>query len=178
MDVPGHSGYFGHVVMGATINLVPYLADVDTSTIEGRLLLSTAGAMGALIAIIGDRPKTVTDAIARVVVGVFSCFLFAPWLAKKIGLDSDLNGNLLVFGLLGILSWYITGSVTRGLIAARDSGSLWRAILAAIRQNLPSASPPEVVKEPKSPRKKTVREPDESDIRPPTPKPEPEPESP
>ncbi len=175
MDMPGHNGYFGHVVTGAMINLIPYFAEVDTGTIEGRLILSSAGAMGAAIAIIGDRPKTITDAMARIVVGVFSCFLFAPWIAKKIGLDSDLNGNLLVFGLLGVLSWYITGSVTRGLIAARDSGSLWRAILAAIRQNLPSAQPE--AKETKSPRRKTLREPDSSDIRPPT-APAPEPEGP
>ncbi len=153
MDVPGHSGYFGHVVMGGVISLVPYFAEIDTSTIEGRLLLAGAGAMGAAIAIIGDRPKSINDGLCRIVVGVFSCFLFAPYIARKVGLDSDLNGNLMVFGALGVCSWYFTGSLTRLLITLRDNGSMGRAFLAAFRGQMPAA--PDVPTTKKTPIKPT-----------------------
>ena len=145
-------GYFGHVMTGAVISSIPLIANIDVTTIEGRAILSLSGGLGALIATFGDRPKSYQDAVARIAGGVSSCFLFAPWIAERFNLNGDMNGMLLVFGVIGVLSWYVIGSVSRGLAAMRDSGSLWRAILVALRQQLPqdkiqNTPPPEANKD-------------------------------
>lgn len=120
--------YIGYKVAGFVIALIPPIAQIDVNDLYGRAILATLGGLGAVLAIIGDKPKNWQDVVIRIVGGVISCFLFGPYVAKRFGFHADLDGLALVFGVIGIASWYILGAVTKILIAWQQSGGLGVAI--------------------------------------------------
>lgn len=138
--------YIGYKVAAVIIAAVPPIAQIDPNDIGGRALLACLGGLGALLAILGDRPKNWHDAIVRIVGGVTSCFLFGPYVAKRFGFHADLDGIALVFGLIGVLSWYFLGAVSKALAAWQQSGGLTDAIKAWFRAyagiKLPPQQPP------------------------------------
>lgn len=117
-------------VTAVVVSLIPPLAQIDPNNLVERSLLATCGGLGALLALLGDKPKSWQDVVWRIVGGIVSCFLFGPSVAQRFGLHVDMNGIILTFGLTGVLSWYILGAVTKLLIAWRDSGGLGNAIRA------------------------------------------------
>lgn len=139
----GGYGYFGHAVTGVCLNIAPILAQADGETIEGRLMFSLCGGAGAALMLIGDRPSSWADTVSRIVSGIAACFLFAPYIIAKFGIKAETNSIMAVFGIIGACSWYIAGSVSHGLRALRDSGSIWRMILAFLRWSIPPEKTPD-----------------------------------
>lgn len=136
-DTTDH-GYLGHLVSAAFLAMIPIFAQVDLDSISGRIWLSAAGGLGAVVAILGDPPATKHDVAARLAGGVICCILFAPWVIQRLGVVDSTASTYATAGGIGLVSWYMIGSVGRGLRGLRDSGSLWRAIAIAIRRELPA----------------------------------------
>lgn len=136
--------YIGLKVAGAVIAAVPPIAALDINDVGDRAVLALCGGLGALLAILGDRPKNWQDIVWRIVGGIVSCFLFGPYAAKRFGLNADFDGLVLTFGVVGVLSWYFLGAGTKLMIAWQESGGLGRAIRAYVRQwaGLPKDEPP------------------------------------
>lgn len=133
-----HQGYFGHMVTGTLLNFLPFFAQLDGESIEGRLMFSLCGGAGAAMMLIGDRPTSWGDAVARITSGICACFLFGSYAVSRFNIKPEPNSVLAVFGVIGALSWYVAGSVGHGLRALRDSGSIWKMLLAFIRVSIPA----------------------------------------
>ena len=133
-------------VAALVVASLPIVAQMDTNNIAERTMLALCGGLGALLALLSDRPKSWQDVVFRIVGGIVSCFLFGPFLAIRFGMNADMNGIILTFGLTGVLSWYVLGAITKILIAWRDNGGLgnmlklWVAKWAAIT---PPTLPPD-----------------------------------
>jgi len=134
--------YIGYKVCGFVLSMVPPIAVLDTADVLDRILLSLCGGLGALLAILGDRPKNWPDVVYRIVGGVISCFLFGPWMARRFGLDANFDGLILVFGCVGVSSWYVLGTVTKLIVQWQESGGLANAIKSWFRQWAGHLAPP------------------------------------
>jgi hypothetical protein len=118
--------YVGFKVTGFLVALLPAVIknEIDPNEMTGRLILALCAGGGALLAIFGDRPKSWTDAGARVFCGIITCFLFGPWLGQRFGLTDTLDGLVFMSGVVGVSSWYVMGTVVRLMIAAQNNGSM------------------------------------------------------
>lgn len=141
-------GSVEYKITAVLFGLIPPVAQIDTNDISQRCLVALCGGLGALLALLGDKPKSWQDIVWRVVGGIISCFLFGPAVAARFGLHTDMNGIVLTFGLVGVLSWYVLGSFTKLLIAWRDGGGLGNAIKAWVSK-WASATPINPPHEPK-----------------------------
>lgn len=138
--------YIGHTVTAIIVSAFPAVVRVDPSDIWGRLLLALCGGLGAILMIMGDRPKNLKDVAYRITCGIVSCFLFGPYVARRFGYEADLDGIVVVFGMIGASSWYVAGSIARGLSKWQTSGGMWEFIknrLCALIGIKPEQTPPE-----------------------------------
>jgi len=125
MDLHGHIEFSLAAIL---LMAIPALAQIDTNNVGERAILATCGGLGAILALLGDKPKSWQDIVWRLVGGVIACFLFGPSVAKRFYDQPDMNAIIVTFGLTGVMSWYVLGSVTKMLISWRDSGGLGNAI--------------------------------------------------
>ena len=79
------------------------------------------GAIGAALCI-AIRPKSVREGFARLVVGLFSAFLFTGLACAKLGVDGTaFEDRSAVAGLIGFLSFAVGGVTATLLEKAEDS---------------------------------------------------------
>lgn len=112
-------GRISHSITAIVIGFAPIIADADLDDPVQRLAFAGCGGLGAILAMIGDRPKVPSEFIIRIAGGIFSTFLFAPWLAKRFG-QTDMNGTFLTFGITGAISYFVLSSVTQIMAKARE----------------------------------------------------------
>jgi hypothetical protein len=115
--------YFGHKVTAIVLAAIPMEFAIDAESFWHRLILSLCGGLGAVVAIATDRPKNWQETAIRMGSGFVSCFLFGPYLSQRFG-QNDMNSHIAMLGVIGIVSWYVMGSVTRWLQKAKDSDFL------------------------------------------------------
>lgn len=114
-----HEGRVSHSITAIALGIAPLVADADLDDPIQRLAFAGCGGLGAVLAMIGDRPKVPSEFIIRIAGGIFSTFLFAPWLAKRFG-QNDMNGTFLTFGITGAVSYFALSSVTQIMAKARE----------------------------------------------------------
>lgn len=106
------------LVTGGLLFAVLDMADPLT-----RVGYSLLGGAAAYLAVMHDPPKDRQETAARIATGVFFCFLFAPFLADRLGW-TDLNGIVAVMGAVGLISWYVAGQVIRFGLWFENSATL------------------------------------------------------
>lgn len=110
----------GDVVSSLAIAAAPLVLDISSETVGERFVLAFCGLLGSSIALFTDKPTSIRDVAARVGSGVFTCQLFGPYLARKIGF-TDADARIAVYGIIGLLAWYLMGSLMRLLKQVQDS---------------------------------------------------------
>ena len=119
-----------NVVTSLVVAVAPLVLNFSSESIGERLLLSVCGLLGASLALFTDRPINWKDTAARVGSGVFSSFLFGPYLCRKLGYYGQIDSTIMVYGVMGLLSWYIMGSAMRFIKQIQTSDLIERIFRA------------------------------------------------
>lgn len=126
MTADNSEPYIGHMATSLTLAAAPLM--FDANTIWERLIIAACGLAGAALALFTDRPGDWRDVLARIGSGVFACQLFGPYIARKLGYADHLDSTIAVYGIMGLLTWYLMGSLMKLLKNVQASNLVERLL--------------------------------------------------